>query len=145
MTIESSAESAAAAAPAFNSWAAAVARAPRKTRTPAPDVAKVFIMVSGSREVEAHAEPTSIRPAGRLVLPWPWVPSGELRHGGVPPPSAQRVAGVALGQDGLGMAQGEVGQRGPRLDPAGLGQVDPFVGERDLELAVPREDQGDPH
>ena len=36
-----------------------------------------------------------------------------------------------------------MGQGGPRLDPSGLGEVDPLVGEVDLELAVAREHQRD--
>ena len=52
-------------------------------------------------------------------------------------------AGSPCGEDRLGTAEGEVGQGGVRLDAAGLGQVDPLVGERDLELAVAREHQRD--
>ncbi len=51
--------------------------------------------------------------------------------------------GSPSGGIGPGRPSAEMGQGGMRLDAPGLGQVDPLVGEGDLELAVARQHHRD--
>ncbi len=57
--------------------------------------------------------------------------------------SPEGVGGVPRG-GWAGDGSGRGGAGGARLDAPGLGQVDPLVGEGDLELAVAREHERDP-
>ena len=56
----------------------------------------------------------------------------------------ERVRRVPSRKDGLRSAECQVWQRGARLDSSGLGEVDPLIGEGDLELAIAGEHERNP-
>ena len=87
----------------------------------------IDVSKGGSQRVRKPAPPVSRRHA-----------CDALSRGRVAFAAARGIAGLRDRQDGWA-AQREVGQGGVGLDAAGLGQVDPLVGEVDLELAVARQ------